>query len=225
MSALSNRIRPFFQVHKGLFKQYGWWNAWRAGRPVDAKGDPLPWITYPAIDFLSQFDFSDASVFEWGSGYSTLWWAPRCRQIASVESNKSWISYIKGKLPAKVDLLETEFTLEAEVQALETYPSPSLDVIVIDNNGPFRPGCAKAAAARIAPGGFIIIDNSDQCLVACKILRDEGFVQIDFTGFVPGTGYAQCTSFFFKGAYKFRTRDDQQPVRSVAQPNAPWADC
>jgi hypothetical protein len=85
---------------------------------VDASGDPLPWITYPAIDFLSQFDFSEASVFEWGSGFSTLWWSKRCKQIASVESNSPWAPYIKRLLPPSVELIVTTLDADAEIRAL-----------------------------------------------------------------------------------------------------------
>src|ERR1700721_952334 len=76
-----------------------------------------PWITYPAIDFLLQFDFSDASVFEWGSGFSTLWWSQRCRRIASVESNQDWVPYIKQLLPKSVDLLVTPLNANSEIEA------------------------------------------------------------------------------------------------------------
>ena len=45
-----------------------------AQRPVDADGRPLPWYTYPAIEYLEQLDFRDRTVFEFGSGASTLFW-------------------------------------------------------------------------------------------------------------------------------------------------------
>ena len=56
MTKWGNKIRSFLQFQRGILFQYGWLRAWRAGRPVDARGDPLPWITYLAIDFLAQFD-------------------------------------------------------------------------------------------------------------------------------------------------------------------------
>ena len=219
------KIRSFFQFQRGILFQYGWLKAWWAGRPVDAKGEPLPWITYPAIDFLTQFDFSDSRVFEWGSGFSTLWWSGRCKQITSVESNLSWIPYIRTMLPEQVELLTPEFSAEAEVAALAQHPTERFDVIVIDNNGPFRQHCAAAAPARLALGGMIILDNSDQCLAATAVLRREGFTQIDFTGYVPGGGYPHTTSFFFKQQLNFRTLRDYQPERSIAQPNPPWENC
>ena len=31
---------------------------------VDKDGNPIPWYTYPAIEYLSQFDYSDKKIFE-----------------------------------------------------------------------------------------------------------------------------------------------------------------
>lgn len=211
-------------MQRGVLFQYGWLRAWWTGRPVDASGHPLPWITYPAIDFIAQFDFSDASVFEWGSGFSTLWWAKRCKHIATVESNAAWIPYIKTLLPPAVELIETPLDREIEAGAINKHAARAFDVIVIDNNGPFRWRCAETAVPKLAPGGMVLLDNSDQCLKACDVLRGHGLTQIDFTGFVPGGGYAHTTSIFFAGALKFRPLACQ-PRRSPAQPNPPWQNC
>jgi len=216
-----DRLRVLFQIQRGLLIQYGWLRSWWRNQPVDRYGAPLPWITYPAIDFLAQFDFSEASVFEWGSGFSTLWWAGRCKHIASVESNEQWIPFIKSKLPQSVELLITPLNADAEIEAFVKHSTIEFDVIVIDNYGSFRWQCARAATDKLAEGGIIILDNSDQCLRACEVLRNQGFIQIDFTGFAPSNGYAQTTSIFFRGALKFRALASQ-PERSSAQPNPPW---
>ena len=219
------KIRVVFQYLRGTLFQYGWLRSWWSGRPVDRNGKPLPWITYPAIDFLSQFDFSGHRVFEWGSGNSTLWWAQRCRSIESVESNPGWVLSLRKLLPSSAHLIEVPLNVNAELGAFIQSDHDSYDVIVIDNNGPFRPACAEAALKKLADGGIVLIDNSDQCLRSCDILRRAGLTQIDFTGFVPGAGYAQSTSLFFKNGIKFKTIAQTQPMRSVAQPNGPWPNC
>lgn len=225
MSPIMDKVRLLFQIERGLLFQYGWLRSWWVGRPVDASGAPLPWITYPAIDFLSQFDFSSASVFEWGSGFSTLWWSKRCKRITTVESNQEWVPYIKSLLPDSVELIVTPLNAEAEIEVLIKHSVVQRDVFVIDNYGPFRWRCAEAAANNLADGGFIILDNSDQCPRACETLRRKGFTQVDFTGFAPGNGYAQATSIFFRETFKFRSRGINQPHLSPAQPNPPWEGC
>jgi hypothetical protein len=115
--------------------------------------------------------------------------------------------------------------VDAEIEALTNHDTVEYDIFVIDNHGPFRWRCAEAAARHLAAGGLIILDNSDQCLRASELLRDNGLTQIDFSGFAPGNGYAQATSIFFRDSFKFRARDMRQPHRSPAQPNPPWEGC
>lgn len=58
------------------------------GYPTDKDGGPVPWYTYPAVDFLSMLDFSDARVCEYGGGQSTLWWAARAKSVLSIEQDR-----------------------------------------------------------------------------------------------------------------------------------------
>jgi hypothetical protein len=155
MKRITNKLRVLLQIQRSLLVRYGWLRSWWIGRSVDASGAPLRWIAYPAIDFISLFDFTDANVFEWGSGFSTLWWASRCKHIASVESSPMWVPYIKGLLPESVDLIVTALDVEAEIDALLERVDKQHDVFVIDNNGPFRWRCAQAASANQAPAGSL----------------------------------------------------------------------
>jgi hypothetical protein len=54
---------------------YGHLNSVSKKRSIDAKGEPIPWYTYPAIEYIKQLDFSDKSVFEYGAGNSTVLWS------------------------------------------------------------------------------------------------------------------------------------------------------
>jgi hypothetical protein len=61
----------------GPLKDDGWFRSCREQASVDANGNPIPWITYPAIEFLVKRINNQLSVFEYGCGNSTLWWASR----------------------------------------------------------------------------------------------------------------------------------------------------
>jgi hypothetical protein len=52
-----------------------------ASEALDARGKPLPWYTYPAIDFLADVDFSSQSVLEFGASQSTLWRSERAARV------------------------------------------------------------------------------------------------------------------------------------------------
>ena len=52
---------------------------------LDRDGNPIPWYTYPAIEYLSQFDYSQKKIFEFGTGYSSMYWAKRAQKVISIE--------------------------------------------------------------------------------------------------------------------------------------------
>ena len=57
---------------------------------LDRNGNPIPWYTYPAIEYLSQFDYSRKTIFEFGCGNSSLFWASRAERVVSIEDNLQW---------------------------------------------------------------------------------------------------------------------------------------
>lgn len=57
-----------------IMQKYGWLKSFKTKMPIDAKGNPVPWYTYPAIEFLEQLDFTNKIVLEYGSGNSSLYW-------------------------------------------------------------------------------------------------------------------------------------------------------
>jgi hypothetical protein len=57
---------------------------------VDKDGNPIPWYTYPAIEYLSQYDYSELKIFEFGCGYSSAFWAERAKKVVSIEDKTDW---------------------------------------------------------------------------------------------------------------------------------------
>ena len=49
-----------------------------------------PWITFPAMRWLTSYLRPSMSVFEWGSGGSTLFFAQRVARVVSVEYDTAW---------------------------------------------------------------------------------------------------------------------------------------
>ncbi|HAS81814.1 MAG TPA: hypothetical protein DCS43_03855 [Verrucomicrobia bacterium] len=162
--------------------------------PCDAKGLPLPWYTYPAIAFLRQFALGDCSVFEWGCGNSSLFYAARCRSVRSIDIAAQWVERVRQNAP---DNLAIHHRPVAEFPACIGEFGESYDIIVIDAER--RLDCARESVKYIKPGGLIIVDNADNSPETCALLRTEGLLQIDFTGFGPVCPYRWTTSLFFKG--------------------------
>ena len=80
-SATRQSIRRAFlpdERHQYL-REKGWYESTKSRRSTDANGNPVPWITYPCRAMLERVVRPSDSVFEFGSGYSSLWWAARAK--------------------------------------------------------------------------------------------------------------------------------------------------
>ena len=191
-------IRENFKIL--AFKQ-GQWRSIKNSMAENFQGNPIPWYTYPAIEYLNSFDFSQCDVFEFGSGNSSLYWALRANQVVSVEDNRDWFEVVNSRKTTNHTLIYGAD--EADYVGTLTAQNNNFDIIVIDGN--HRLSCSIAALNKIKEDGLIVLDNSDRLIEKeCgKLFRDHGFIQIDFSGFGPINGYCWTTSVFLKTAKLF----------------------
>lgn len=206
-------VKRSLKVAGILLVNHGYFRSVVNGAPVAADGEPLPWFTYPAIEYLKQFDFSGKRVFEYGAGNSSLFWAARVREVVAVESDRRWFDRISGACPANL-LLNLHTDRESYVASISG-KGGKFDVIVID--GKWRNACAAFCVAYLNINGMIIVDNSDRHYKGCDLLREKGFFQIDFSGFSPINRYASTTSVLIKLPLDQRTGYCQaSPVGGLA---------
>ncbi len=175
----------------------GWLNSLKVNKPINQELKPVPWYTYPAIEFLENKLDKTFQVFEFGSGNSTLWFSERVCHIVSVENDLKWFSYLEKKLPSNVELYLVEEEDRYAAQILK-YPEKSFDIIVID--GINRNKCAELALNALKEDGLIVFDNTDNSSFdeGVKYLSEQGFKRIDFYGLVPSYTYKNCTSILFR---------------------------
>lgn len=64
-----------------------------------------PWYTGPATRWLERHLRSDDSVFEYGSGRSTVWWCQRAGAVTTLEASPEWIAYLNFYLSARPELM------------------------------------------------------------------------------------------------------------------------
>src|SRR5262245_3065794 len=60
---------------EGYLLDIGWFNAYERKEAVGRDNEPIPWITYPAIEFLNSRLNAGMEIFEFGAGNSTLYYA------------------------------------------------------------------------------------------------------------------------------------------------------
>jgi hypothetical protein len=192
----------------------GHWRSVSELSSVDRKGRPLPWISYPAIEYINQLDFSTKTIFEYGAGNSTLFWASLAKEVVSVESDVAWYNRISQGLSDKPNIkLTLAVDNLAYIQHVNQYPS--FDVIVID--GLYRLECAEASRPNLNPGGMMILDNSETHPHVAAYLRNSNLIQVDMIGFAPIVSKIQATSFFLQRDFAFTPREQFQPSQLLGK--------
>lgn len=186
---------------------------------VDKNGEPIPWYTYPAIEYLKQLDFSEKKIFEFGSGNSSLFWAGRSSKVCSVEENKEWFTEMTKRKKNNMTILfrrSGEKYYNAIVEQKEKF-----DIVVVDGNYD-RDKCCENAIKKVTQNGLIILDNSDRVTDmeeyarAVSILKKANLIQVDFCGFGPINNYTWITSLFFTRQFDFPSVDGGlQPKKSI----------
>jgi len=213
---------PSLKAASVLWRDYAHLNSVRTQRAVDRAGNPLPWYTYPAIEFLQQLDFSEKTVFEYGSGMSTLFWAARAARVVSVEDDEQWFGQVQSMAPPNVELMfEPDLSKFADTIRRR---SERYDVIVVDGpaRGRTRLKCSHAAVDHLHDGGLVILDNSDWLPESSQLLRDSGLLEVDMTGFAPICGHVQTTSLYFDRRFNLRPLRGRQPVPGIGSRDSNW---
>jgi hypothetical protein len=203
---------------KILEKEYALKKSMMEEACVDKDGNPIPWYTYPAIEYIKQLDLSDKSIFEFGSGNSSLFWADAAKEVISVEEDEKWY---QSRLEAKrnnMKILLKEKDEDYFNSILEE--NKNFDVIVVD--GKVRDKCCEVALKKIKNNGLIILDNTDwankvdEIGRGIKILKEANLIQVDFCGFGPINDYTWSTSFFFTRNFDFNSKNHPiQPANII----------
>lgn len=214
-----NFILPYWKQwinFKTLAFKYNQFETIKKNACIDKNKKPIPWYTYPAIEYLSNLDFSEKIVFEWGGGNSSLFWANRCKKLVTVENNSAWFKMLqKSKLEnQEIFCLESKDMYVSLPLTLSTH----FDIFIVD--GQWRKECIeillKLKRERSDNSLFVIFDNSDRYQDLARKLRDSGFIEIDFHGFAPINSYTHTTSIFFTTNIQITPIENFQPNYSIA---------
>jgi len=183
---------------KGELKNVGWFRSFRDGMPVDSEGNPILWMNYAIMHFIEKRINQEMTVFEYGCGNSTFWWANRTKQVVSCEHSKKWYEKMKYAVPANVELYHVDLQYGGEYSKKVSEYSERFDIIVID--GRDRVNCAKNCLIALKKDGVIIWDNSNREYYqnGYQCLLKKGYKRIDFKGMGPVTVNSQCASIFYK---------------------------
>lgn len=174
-------------------------------KPIWVDGTPVPWVSYPAICFLNQLDFSRKRVFEYGAGSSTRYWSRRAARVVSVESDQAWFEQIKA-----LNLPNTQLHFASGAEYVNTIAQNAPhDVIVID--GRWRFDCAMKCLAFLSSDGMVILDNAERYPAMTEYFRQNNLIQVDMIGHGPQYTHMTCTSLFLRRMFDFPPAQAIQP--------------
>lgn len=181
---------------------------------VSAKGEPLPWYTYPVIDFLKNRHYDDKIILEFGGGQSTLWWASRAERVVTLEGDHRWYRKLRRNIPRNVDLhhvsMESPSVCVAQVERiLSSKKYATYDVIIID--GLYRYEMIDIARRYMTETGMIICDNAEGYGFFEGFLN-SGLNRVDFFGHAAGVILPHATSIFFKSNSVFFSSNHPIPI-------------
>jgi len=147
--------------------------------------DKIPWLPYLATEYIR--NLKPKSVFEWGSGGSTLFFAEMSPlvELVSIEHSGEWYDKVDKQLrmmkrlfsvryqliPCEADEIGPDKANPAHYKSGSTELGPvnfqkyasiidqygKFDLILID--GMARASCLYHAISHVKPGGCIVLDN------------------------------------------------------------------
>lgn len=177
-----------------------------AHRPPDG-----PWLNAPALRFLKRIIRPDWTVFEFGSGRSTVWYARRVASVLALESDANLHMQVSRRLAlcdgAHVELVPAEgFPDRARRE-----PDDAFDLVVVDGaeQDEFgvdlpperdRTACVAAAKTKVRPGGILLFDNSDVPRYGRIDDILAGWHRVRFSGFSSYPLTPWETSFYWRPA-------------------------
>lgn len=186
---IPNDLQSHLTTHAYLYLQpNGWFNDF----PEDQEG-VTPWMTFPAIAFLKDIIGKNTKVFEYGSGYSTMFFNTHAGETVSVEHNPVWMNKVKEYVPdANIHLIEENATVSQEaLPMIEDFIKNFPQVQTSDRDHDIMHGLindefgAYASSINMYPKGYfdvIVLDGMARSLsgiFAVEYARDDTVIVLD----------------------------------------------
>lgn len=208
------RFIKHLMVHPGSFKFIGKWIRYKF---FTAKKDnisaALPWMNLEVINWLSKYLKNNMSMFEWGSGGSTFFYANLVKEVISIEYDEGYYALVKNQLedngkdnvilklvkPQEKGEMRSFCSLHLDsyfdnyVESIDAYPDRHFDAIVVD--GRQRNQCFKKATKKVKEGGIIVFDNFDREIYQ-KSQYHDNLSYTMFEGLMPFSFVIGSTAIF-----------------------------
>lgn len=183
---------------KSYLNSNGWVRSFLEDIPVDGTGEPLPWMNYPMIRFLEERLSTDMDLFEFGSGYSTMFYARFVNTVTSIEYDRNWLERVSAMSPSNAQVYFQPADEDGDYCRAIHKGGGAYHVVVVD--GRDRVNCLKQATQGLTEDGVILLDDShrERYKVGLEYARTNGFRVIEFEGMKPKGYKAYRTAIIYR---------------------------
>lgn len=185
-------------LSSGYLSKIGYLNSCIYKSSIDNFKNPIPWVTYPFIDFIENRLNKNILIFEYGAGNSTLWYSKLVHKVFSIEHNIDWFNNIKNNSFENILINHIELDYDGKYcRFIHTF-NLLFNIVIVD--GRDRVNCLIQATKSLRDDGVIVLDDSEreQYKYGVEYLLNLGFKKIDFWGIAPSISFKKCTSIFYK---------------------------
>jgi hypothetical protein len=193
-----NLFRLILNNGNSYLNKTGYINAYVAGKPIDKHNNAIPWMNYAIINFFDSRLNKGLSVFEYGSGYSTIYFANKIKNIVSIEYDKKWFEIAKKLTKPYKNVTITYKDLSTNYADAVLDQEFLFDIIVIDGRN--RVECAINSIKRLSDVGVLVLDDSlrTNYKAIWDFYIENGFKELTFTGLKPMGFSIDSTTIFYR---------------------------
>jgi hypothetical protein len=176
----------------------GWMASLERGYPCKSDGSEIPWMNYCVVAFLEQRLQSDLRLFEYGSGFSTIFFSHLVESVTAVEHDQKWFDKLKPRLAGNVELLFRREDENGDYCRSIHASGEQYDVVVVD--GRDRVNSIKQSLGAMSSRGVILLDDSQRSAYGegLVLARSQGYLTLDFEGLKPISGEGARTTVMYR---------------------------
>jgi hypothetical protein len=205
---LKEKVSNYYIGYRLLTKQdfflyeMGYTKSYHNENPMDKNDEFLPLMNYSIIDFLNKRIIKNIKFFQYGSGYSSIYYSKKVKDVTTIEYDIDWKN--KVQFFFKKHNLDN---LNVHIQAInENYPksiktiNPEKKYNIILVDGRMRVEYSIEAISSLSENGVLILNNSsrDKYQEIFSFYQQNNFKHITFSGIKPFFFKNDCTTFFYK---------------------------
>lgn len=207
-----------------FFWATGWLRSVFKGYACNAKGEPMPWLSMPAVEYLESLDLNGVDILELGGGSSTLYFARRGANVVCIEQYPKWRAWLEVEL-AKLSIHNVKiypslsmYMAERDAVGTCTNTLPAFDLLILDDN-PHDELLEMCLCKYRMLFKAVLIDNTE--VPVHERGKENYFVtylqhttRFDFSGFALGNCIQQTTSLYYvaDGVYLPKTKSLQPKI-------------